>query len=163
MTAPELASVVDGADYVQFKEIEGTANLREFLAAALGWQPGWVRGLFAARSVLARALRLKTPGPPSVSNLRPQDISFTPGDQLSIFTVTTGEEDHYLVVEAVDRHLTTHLTVVANPVADGRNRFQVGTIVHHHRWTGPLYFALIRPFHHVVLNGMLKAGVQSSG
>lgn len=159
MTAPELAPVLEGADYVEFKEIEGEVSLREFVAGMLGWSPGWLKALFAARYLLARALRLDTADIPRRARIRPETVSFTPGDKASVFTVRSGDEDRYLIVGADDNHLTAHLTIVAEPVSGGRKRFQVGTIVHYHRKAGPAYFAVIRPFHHLVIRGMLKAGV----
>jgi hypothetical protein len=159
MTAPELAPVLEGADYVEFKEIEGEVSLREFVAGMLGWSPVWLKALFAARYLLARALRLDTADIPRRARLRPEAVSFTPGDKASIFTVRSGDEDRYLVVGADDNHLSAHLTIVAEPVSGARKRFQVGTIVHFHRKAGPVYFAVIRPFHHLIIRGMLKAGV----
>ncbi|MCP4630164.1 MAG: DUF2867 domain-containing protein [bacterium] len=32
------------------------------------------------------------------------------------------------------------------------NRFYVITVVHYKHWTGPVYFNLIRPFHHLVVS-----------
>lgn len=159
MTAPELAPVLDGADYVEFKEIEGEVTLREFVAGALGHQPAVVKALFAARYVLARALRLDTARIPHRPVLRPETVSFTPGEPVAIFTVRSGEEGRFLVLGVDDNHLTAHLTIVAEPVSGARQRFQVGTVVHHHRRAGRFYFALIKPFHHLVIGRMLRAGV----
>jgi hypothetical protein len=159
MTAPELAPVLDGADYIEFKEIEGEVSLREFVAGALGRQPGWVKVLFAARVLLARALRLDSAGIPSRGRLRPDDVGFAPGDKVAFFTVRSGAEDRYLVLGAEDNHLTGYLTIVAEPVSGARKRFQLGTIVHYHRRAGRLYFALIKPFHHLIIRGMLRGGV----
>lgn len=36
----------------------------------------------------------------------------------------------------------------------GRGLAHVVTVVHYRNWKGPLYFNLIRPFHHLVLGGM---------
>jgi hypothetical protein len=158
MTAPELAPVLDGADYVEFQEIRSDASLREFVAGALGWAPGRVKFLFAVRYLLARALRLDTASVPSSGKLRPEDIGFAPGDRVSFFTVRAGAENHYLVLGVDDKHLDGYLTVVAEPVSGGKRQFQLGTIVHFHNRTGRAYFALIKPFHHLVIRGMLRAG-----
>ncbi|MFI8770407.1 DUF2867 domain-containing protein [Streptomyces sp. NPDC053792] len=56
---PELASVLSGADHIDVKTAESAATLREFVAGAMGWQPGWMRALFRARTVLAKFLRLR--------------------------------------------------------------------------------------------------------
>ena len=62
-----------------------------------------------------------------------------------------------------DTHLTAALVVVAHPLNFGRRRFEVITVVHYHRWTGPVYFNVIRPFHHLVVGSMIHAGVQGAG
>ncbi|XXF76233.1 DUF2867 domain-containing protein [Myxococcaceae bacterium GXIMD 01537] len=42
------------------------------------------------------------------------------------------------------------------PVKGQRRRFHVATIVRYRRWAGPVYFNVIRPFHHLVVRGMLR-------
>jgi len=153
---PELQGLLADADHVDVKTVESPAALPEFVAAAMSWQPFWMKGLFAARAVFARLLRLNDPDVPPASKLRPEDIPFTPGGKVHFFTVTAGAEDRYLVMEAADSHLTGYLAVVADP-----GRFRVATIVKYHRWTGPFYFNVIRPFHHLVVRGMAGAGARA--
>jgi len=43
-------------------------------------------------------------------------------------------------------------------VANGLIRYYIVTIVHYLHWTGPVYFNLIRPFHHLVVARMARAG-----
>ncbi|MEA5358183.1 DUF2867 domain-containing protein [Amycolatopsis sp., V23-08] len=150
----ELEPFLDGADYVEFKEIASENSLREFVAGVFGWSPGWVKVLFGVRYLLARALRLETARVPR--RRRSAAIGFEPGDAAGLFTVRAGDPERYLVVGADDSHLSGYLTVEVVPSA--RRRFRVGTIVHFHNRVGPAYFALIRPFHHLVIRGMLKAG-----
>ena len=145
---------VDGADYVEFEEIESENSLREFIAGMFGWSPVWVKALFGARYVLAKALRLDTASVPRSGRLRPEDVGFAPGDRVAFFTVRAGDPERYLVAGVDDSHLSGYLTVEAVPGA----RFRLGTIVHFHNRVGPAYFALIKPFHHLVIRGMLKAG-----
>jgi hypothetical protein len=149
----ELAAVLDGADYIEFKEIESENSLREFVAGVFGWSPAWLKALFGVRYVLAKALRLETAAVPRTGRLRPGDIGFEPGDHVAFFTVHSGDPERYLIVGADDSHLTGYLTVEAVP-----RGFRLGTIVHFHNRVGPAYFALIKPFHHLVIRGMLKAG-----
>ncbi|MEV0373253.1 DUF2867 domain-containing protein [Streptomyces sp. NPDC050636] len=159
---PELASVLSGADHIDVKTAESAAPLREFVAGAVNWRPGWVRALFRARAVLARLLRLRESDIPSGRLLRPEEISFAAGSRIAFFTVTDASEDQYVVLEATDSHLTGRLAVVRTPLTDGRARFEVTTVVTYHRWTGPFYFNVIRPFHHLVVVGMTKAGARSA-
>jgi len=143
----------EAADYVEFKEIESENSLREFVAGVFGWSPWWVKGLFGVRYLLAKALRLDTASVPRTGRLRPEDIGFAPGDRVAVFTVRSGDPERYLVAGVDDSHLTGYLTVEALP-----RGFRLGTIVHFHNRVGPAYFALIKPFHHLVIRGMLKAG-----
>ncbi len=53
---PALAPVLEGADHIDVKVVIGAVNLRAFLAASLGYQPGWVTGLY--RVSLSRPRRL---------------------------------------------------------------------------------------------------------
>ncbi|WP_214416300.1 DUF2867 domain-containing protein [Sphaerisporangium fuscum] len=157
-TTPELAGFVSEADHIDVKTAESRASLREFTAGAMSWRPGWLRALFRARAVLARLLRLRDPDVPAGRPLAPEEISLVPGDKIAFFAVSAAAEDRYIVLEAADTHLTARLAIVTTPSADGDARFDVITVVKYHRWTGPLYFNLIRPFHHLVVAGMTRAG-----
>ncbi|WP_433463043.1 DUF2867 domain-containing protein [Spirillospora sp. CA-128828] len=159
-TIPELAGLLTDADHVDVRGIESEASLREFVAAALGWRPAWLRALFRARAVLARALRLRDPDVPLGTPPGPAEISFTPGDPAAFFTVTHGAEDRYLALAATDTHLTGRLIFTTAP-AGGRSRYELATVVKYHRWTGPLYFTVIRPFHHLIVAGMTRAGART--
>ena len=157
IVAPELNPLLTGADHVDVKITEADMTLREFVSAALGYQPGWMKVLFGARVVFAGLLRLRDPQLPTGPRLRPEEIPFSPGGKVRFFTVVGAAEDRYIVLEAADTHLTGYLAVVAEPLAQGRTRFHNITIVKYHRWTGPLYFNVIRPFHHLVVRSMVNA------
>lgn len=156
---PEIDELVSTADHVDVKTFEGNVNLREFLANMLSYQPGWVTFLYKVRWLFVRLLGMKQTGVPETVELRPADISFTPGESAGFFKVKAAEETHFYVAGATESHLTAHLAVVREPFSEDTSRFHVVTIVHYHRWTGPVYFNVIRPFHHLVVNQMGKAGV----
>ena len=113
--------------------------------------------------MFARLLRLRDPQLPTGPRLRPEEIPFSPSAKVRFFTVVGAAEDRYIVLEASDTHLTGYLAVVAKPLAHGRTRFHNITIVKYHRWTGPLYFNVIRPFHHLVVRSMVSAGARPTG
>lgn len=159
---PAFAALLDEADHVDVKIIEGEATLREFLAGFINYHPAWMRFLYGVRMVFVRFLGMRQDGIPSQPNLKPEDISFMPGDRLAFFRVDAGEEDRYFICSAKESHLTAYLGVMAEPVTAGRNRFHVVTVVHYNRWTGPVYFNVIRPFHHVVVGRMAQAGVSGA-
>lgn len=165
----ELAGVLDGADHVDVKTIESGVSLREFVAGALGVRHWWVSALFGVRVVFAWLLRLNQAGSASARSstsgpLRPDQLPFVPGSTISFFTVRAAVEGRYLLLAAADTHLTGQLAIVVDPAnrvglePAGRRRFRVITVVHYHHWTGPLYFTIVRPFHHLVVGSMVRAG-----
>ncbi|RJO73321.1 DUF2867 domain-containing protein [Nocardia panacis] len=157
LNVPELRDLLTGADHVDIKTAEADLTLDEFLAGMVGGDQGpLLRLLFRARGVLARALRLQHQNIPFESKVRPDEISYTPGTKIWIFTVVDGEPDRFLLMEAADTHLSGCLAVTVEPGRTARHRFQVATIVAYRHWTGPLYFNLIRPFHHLVVAAMVR-------
>lgn len=157
---PELADLLAGAGHVDVKTVDSDRSLRQLVAAAIDWWPSWLRGLFRARVVLARLLRPRLPVVPRAPRLRPDELPFASGGKVGFFTVAAAIEDRFLLLAAADSHLTGYLAFVAEPAAGGRRRFRLVTVVVYHRWTGPLYFNLIRPFHHLVVWRLARAGAR---
>jgi hypothetical protein len=158
---PQIAQVLKGANYIDVKTIEGQTSLHQFIASMLSYYPGWVVFLYRIRAILVKLLGLvKHPVPEALPKLGPQDVSFEMGEMVTFFTVRLAEEKHYWVGETPeDKHLRAYVGVVVEPLEDNRKRFHVATIVYYKHWTGPVYFNLIRPFHHLVVGCMIRAGV----
>lgn len=158
---PELRSCLTDKDVVDIKTTVGRVDLRTFVAQMMSYNPWWMRMLYGVRPLLVRLLGLVEHEPTGdVPVLRPEDVSFTPGEVVLVFIVDQVREDHYWIVKSPpDKHLTAWLGVVAEDLGDGRRRFQVLTTVDYLHWTGPVYYNLIRPFHHLVVWGMMKAAV----
>jgi hypothetical protein len=159
---PELAPLLTDADHVDVKVVEGEVTLREFLAGLAGYQPGWVTALYGVRRGFVRLLGMRQERIPHAIRLRPAQVPMQPGAKFLFFTVCLAREDRYWAAAAEDRHLRAVLAVVAAPPGGGRTRYYVVTIVHYHHWTGPVYFNVIRPFHHLVVAGMARAGARSA-
>lgn len=159
--AEELGEVLSTADEFDVKTTVGKADLREFTAGALSWSPLWMKALFAVRYVFAKALRLDTATVSINARPTPSGMDFTPGSQIGFFTVTRAEEDRYLLLEVVDNHLTGYLAMTAEPVADG-NQLSLITMVKFHRKAGKGYYQVIKPFHHLIVTGMLHAGAKAT-
>ena len=155
---PELDDLLPIVDVVDVKTARGAVSLREFTAGALGHGPLWIKALFGVRILLAWALRLETAVPDSF-RLRPETVSFTPGDPASFFSVVRGEEDHYLLLKVSDNHLVAWLAIITDNGHPAE--FKVVTLVKYLRPVGRFYYNLIRPFHHLVLLSMCRAGETS--
>lgn len=158
---PELEDLLPGSDVVDVKTARGPVPLRKFIAGSLGYSPVWVKALFGVRMVLAKALRLDMVGVPLHDRLTPDTVSFTPGDQVSFFTVIRGEEHHYLLLGVDDNHLTAQLAIIVADDATPVREYKVVTLVQYKRAAGKFYYNLIRPFHHLVVRTMINGGLRS--
>ena len=156
---PELDDLLPVVDVVDVKTARGNVSLREFTAGALGYGPLWIRALFAVRMAVAVVLRLDTTGIPDSTRVRPETVSFTPGKPVSFFKVVRGEEDRYLLLEVSDNHLIAYLAIITDHARPAN--FKVVTLVRYLRPAGRFYYNLIRPFHHLVLLSMCRAGETS--
>jgi hypothetical protein len=158
-TIPEVASLFKDADHIDVKAIESSVSLRQFIAGFFSYYPGWIEALYRVRSGLVRMLGMRrTTGVPKRHVFLPEDVPMTAGARFSFFTVQAAAEDRHWVAGASEAHLTAHLAIVAEPLDVQRTRFHAVTIVHYHNRIGPLYFNVIRPFHHLVVAAMIRAG-----
>ena len=155
----ELAPLFEGAAHVDIKTIDGDIGLRQFIAGLLGYTPGWLKALYTIRAGFVRLLGMRQENVDSPP-MTPESVSFTPGDPCAFFTVTHGSEEEYLAAEIRDKHLEARLLIAAESLPDNLNRFHVGTIVFYKHWTGPVYFAVVKPFHHLVVWLMMRAGIK---
>ena len=159
---PNISQLLKGANHIDVKTITGQTSLRQFIASMLSYYPGWIILLYRIRAILVKLLGLyRHPAPETLPELGPEDVSFVVGEAVTFFTVRMAKEKHYWVGETPeDKHLRAYFCVAVQPLSDHRKRFHVTTIVHYKHWTGPVYFNLIRPFHHLVVGRMMRAGVQ---
>lgn len=161
---PEMAPLFEGSDYVDIKTVEGRPQLGEFIAAMLSYYPWWVVLLYRIRAFLVKILGLVEHEAPEVlPDLQAEDVSFVAGDEVTFFTVRFATEEQYWISETPeDTHLRAYFAIVVEPLVEDRKCFHVVTIVHYKHWTGPVYFNLIRPFHHLVVRQMMRAGVAAN-
>jgi len=153
-----LDKYFEKADVRDVKIFEGRISLRKFIASMLSYYPWWIIQLYRIRQLLVGILGLvKHEAPEELPNLRPEEVSFTPGENATFFIVRCTQEGLFWVSETpADKHLKAYFGVVREPVNDSVNRFHVITTIFYKHWTGPVYFNLIRPFHHLVVSRMAR-------
>jgi len=156
-----LERYFENADVIDVKVFEGSTSLRRFIASMLSYYPWWIIQLYRIRKLLVGILGLvKHATPEALPNLQPEDISFKPGDNVTFFIVRCAEEERFWISETPeDNHLKAYFGVVKEPIRGSVNRFYVITTVYYKHWTGPVYFNLIRPFHHLVVWRMARHGL----
>jgi hypothetical protein len=157
---PELKEYFCDIDHCDVKNIETRTAMRPFIAGMLSYHPCWIALLFRVREILVKILGLeKHELPDQPPSIKPQMLSFTPGDKVLFFVIQKAREDTYWIAASPqDKHLSAYLGVVAEQLENGSRRFHVFTTLRYKHWTGPVYFNLIRPFHHLVVWRMMKAG-----
>jgi hypothetical protein len=162
---PELASLLEHADHVDVKTVTGSVDLRTFLANMFSYQPDWITALYGVRAIFVRFLGMRQNGIPRRRHgqyLKPENISMQEGQSVAFFKVRMVKEEHYWIAEAKDKHLNALLGVIVEPLPDQRQKlFHVLTVVYYRNWAGPIYFNVIRPFHHLVVGNMARAGVRN--
>jgi len=161
---PELDICFQNINHIDIKTIEGSVSLRGFIAGMLSYHPWWIKMLFSIRKILVGLFGLvKHEEPDEILCLDPEKISFVPGDNVSFFITYKAKEDEYWAgMSPDDKHLSAYFGIVTETIDNNKTRFHVFTTVIYKHWTGPLYFNLIRPFHHFVVWRMMKAGVENN-
>jgi hypothetical protein len=155
---PGVAQLTQNANHVDVKSIISRKPFRHFVTEFLDYQPGWVTFLYGVRLVFVRFLGMKQAGLPRPPQHTPDQLPMMPGQKAAIFKVRAAVDDMYWAGEADDSHLRATLVIVREPLGTVENRYYVMTIVHYHNWAGPVYFNVIRPFHHLVVGSMMRAG-----
>jgi hypothetical protein len=147
----ELHDWLGSADHVDVKSVNSDVPLRAFTARLLGYQPAWVTALYGVRSVFVRLLGMKQEGIPRAPTYTSQTLPVTPGDLAGFFRVHRASDTAWSC--AVD---DTHLWAGLAVVREGA-QLHVVTVVRYKNWAGPIYFNVIRPFHHLVVRAMIGA------
>lgn len=161
-THPELAVYFDNMDSIDTKSAYSEKSLRETVSGMFSYCPGWLRFLYRIRGVIARMLNLKHDIDVSTGEQQPEDISMTPGGKARFFDVVSARENVWWVAYINDSHLKAWVIAVREPQQGTKACYHVTTSVRYNDWKGPLYFNLIKPFHHLVVAAMLHHAAKST-
>jgi len=150
----EVLRLAGSFDYADHFAAPSGKEIRHFLADFFSYRPAWLRTLYALRRPLARLLRIGH-SLESVRSYRPEEVPFRAGERMWIFTVGAAREGEYWAATADDSHLTAVLAVTRESGASGLSLYRVSTFVRFKNWRGRIYFALVKPFHKLVVRAML--------
>jgi len=157
----ELDIYFQDVDHIDVKTIESDVRLRSLISGMLSYYPWWILILYKIREIFVKVLGLvKHEKPDSLPSILPEDLTFSPGERASFFIVHKAKEECYWVAETPeDNHLKAYFGVVTERLNENLTKYHVFTTVKYIHWTGLVYFNLIRPFHHLVVSRMMKAGL----
>ena len=160
---PELQPVLEAQPiYVDVKVATGTVDLPTFVAAMLGYQPGWITALYRLRAVLLRTLGMPQAGIRRGPKMTPETVPMRPGSSAGRFTVRMAEQDRYWVGEASEQHLEAAVGVVVEPLG----AWQATLLCAHGGplpclgpagFTGPVNLVFVH-LHHLVVKRMAAGG-----
>lgn len=156
----ELQVLLEDADYVGVKAVEGDVTLQEFLTGMFAYRPGLIRFMYRVRSGLIRLLGIRQQPLPEMDEWIPREVPMLSCGNIWFFSVSLAREDCYWIGCCPEEsHLTAFMGVVVEPLEGTRKRFHFVTIVRYKRSAGRLYFLLIRPFNWFFVNRLAQAGL----
>jgi len=154
-----LVEFMKNSDHIDIKSADGTVTLLEFVAGVLSYQPGWMRMLWRVRVWLLKSLGQGDQEIPDKKRFTDESIPVIPGQKADFFTVVESDSETFWVAEGKEKHLDAIIGIVTEKLdgETGKQRFHVVTVVKYNNSAGPIYFNIIRPFHHVVVQCAMKS------
>ena len=115
--------------------------------------PSWGRALLKFRDVLVKPLGLRTGLIPEQEKLDPH-VKYTPGDR-AIFFRMIDRTDSEIVMAEDDTHLYFRVSLAALPKGGTTQCVRLTTLVQFHNTLGRFYFAVVKPFHRLLVRRLL--------
>ena len=109
---------------------------QEFRKLAFNQFPKWIDWLMKLRNAIVKPLGLDT-------NSKFTDMICASNPNEEIFGMP-------------DKHLDFHVSMWCGEYKDGKQELRITTIVKYNNWFGRLYFFVIRPFHGIIVQSILK-------
>lgn len=154
MIPASLVNALATADHMDALSTEAQPNLDEFILGMFAYQPPWLTFLYKIRVVLLGLLGHKTQMP---QQKRLTQLPKQPGEKATFFTVEDAHSTFWMA-NASEDHLTARIAVIQQAGKKQRFQYRVVTVVHFHNWVGRIYFAIIQPFHFLVVRAMMRHG-----
>lgn len=117
--------------------------------------PAWAGVLLRIRDALVAVFGLRRTRPPAAR--REEQLRYEPGERAVLFTVSHRTEDEIVLAEC-DRHLDFRCSVLRSTSDNRELVVRVTTVVWFNNVWGRCYFAIIRPFHCLILRTMMTLG-----
>lgn len=154
-----LTALLEKADYSDVKTVHSTNSLSQFISQMFSFSPWWLRGLYRIRGGFVRLIGQRQQTLPA-SVFAPRTVPMNTGEKIAFFTLEQAEDNRYWQAGICEPHLCARLAILREPLGN-TTQFRVFTIVNFNAASGRLYFAVIKPFHHVVVGAMARAAAVS--
>jgi len=146
--------------YSESFEMSGTEpTISDVAKAFFSASPKWIDFLFQIRNNLVKLLGLKTGGSLPDRNLLIKNFKGLPGESMGLFKVFERGE-HELILGEDDKHLDFRVSLFLQMHEPEQYSLTISTLVKFHNIFGRIYFFPVKPFHHAIVQAMLKQTVQ---
>lgn len=118
----------------------------------------WINFLFRFRNILVRFVGLKTGDkiPPKESDEKIYKV----GEKVSVWTISE-RNDNEIVMSESDKHLNFKASLLLRKTGDNYSITFI-TLVHLKNRLGSIYFAIVKPFHKLVVKAIIKSMIDTS-
>ena len=154
LVAP-LARAAHYADSFSVCVPAGTFPDVDELARSCTQLPGWVSALMRLRNAIVAPFGLKTEPDPALQERSAG--AFGTGDRIGIFRVLSRSAQELLLGEN-DKHLDFRFSLTLQTQSGGECAIATTTVRYKNVW-GRLYFAVVKPFHKLIIPAMLRAAI----
>lgn len=155
-TLPGVADFMPHADYQEIVSIRGDCDLESFTHGFFLSPPRWFKQLMRFRNAVMKMV----PGHVVTESSYDERRSLKRGERIGPFETISTDAETWWAAGAAEKHLSA-LVVITRQPEDGTARFDVATLVRFHNGFGKLYFALIKPFHHLIVWAFLRKAVKT--
>lgn len=143
---------IDYADaYLARLPTDQRYTLDQAVTLVFATAPEWVKALLRLRNALVRPFGLKVE-PPQPSAVPGSPL--LPGARIGIFSILDRRPDELLLGED-DRHLDFRVSVLLRDESEAQWA-TVTTVVRFHNARGRAYFAMVRPFHKLIVPTLIR-------
>lgn len=124
-------------------------NISDVVNCFFTASPGFVTQLMKARDKIARLAGLKTG-----DDAKREKVTFEPGKEIGLFKMYNCN-DREAIIGADDKHLNFRVSLYLNPGKTSTEILISTVVFFNNRW-GRLYMRVIKPFHKMVVPGIIK-------
>jgi len=150
-SAPKTTCIDTCLEKIDYADTFSTTNHTDSLATIttkiFATAPAWVMALMKLRNALVKVFGLKTDFPET------KDQPFEVGGRVAFFKIYDIREDEILLGED-DSHLNFRVSIFDSK--EEQNNIKVTTLVQYNNALGKIYFAIVKPFHMLIVKKMVK-------
>ena len=143
----DTKKAVDYIDSYSFETTNNNLSMSELYILIFSTTPKWVDYLLRLRNKIVSVFGLKT------EEKKQTHANFSIGDKVGIFKMYAIQKNEIVAGED-DKHLNFRVSIYRE--VDLKTTVTVSTLVYYNNIFGKIYFAIVAPFHKLIVKSLLK-------